>query len=108
MSTATAIEMVKSTSKIEDGRGTMIMARIAITKRTTLRSRCPSKKLRPVPICCLVVNFLFAKLFFYHSIHLLKYQQEKVLLKKSLFCLAIYAKMARLSRSELYWKDSHA
>jgi hypothetical protein len=37
--TAIAIEIVRSTSNIGAGRGTMIMARIAITKTTTLKSR---------------------------------------------------------------------
>ncbi len=53
-----AIEIVSKTSNIEEGRGTMIMASIAITKKTTPRSRLPSKKLREVPIFCFVVNFL--------------------------------------------------
>ena len=36
--TAIAIDTVKSTSSIEEGRGTMIMAKIAITNITTLKS----------------------------------------------------------------------
>jgi hypothetical protein len=36
--TEKAMETVKSTSKTDEGRGTMIMAKIAITNKTTLRS----------------------------------------------------------------------
>jgi hypothetical protein len=36
--TARAIEIVRSTSKRADGRGTIMIARIAITKTTTLKS----------------------------------------------------------------------
>ena len=57
---------------MDEGRGTMIMAKIAITKITTLRSRCPIRKLSPVPTCCRAVSRFFAKLFFYHSLNLLK------------------------------------
>jgi len=59
--TAKAIEIVNSTSKRLEGRGTMIMAKIAITNTTTLKSLCPIRKFSAVPICCLVVNF-FAKM----------------------------------------------
>jgi hypothetical protein len=70
----------------------MIMAKIAITKRTTLKSLCPIKKLSPVPTCCLAVNFLFAKLFVFHSIHLLRYQQGSIQLRRYRFCLEVYVK----------------
>ena len=57
MRTAKAIEMVSIKSKTPDGRGTIIMAKIAITKRTTLKSLLPKRKLSVVPTCCLVVSF---------------------------------------------------
>ena len=58
--TANAIETVSNISSIADGRGTIIIARIAITNRTTLKSLCPRRKFKLIPICCLSVNF-FAK-----------------------------------------------
>ena len=58
--TAKAIEMVSKISKRAEGKGTIIMAKIAITKTTTLKSFCPKRKLRAVPTCCLAVSF-FAK-----------------------------------------------
>ena len=62
ISTARAIETVSKTSSIADGRGTMMIAKIAITNITTLKSFCPRRKLRVVPICCLNVSF-FAKAY---------------------------------------------
>ncbi len=56
--TAKAIEIVSKTSKTADGNGTMIMANIAITKKTTLKSFCPRRKFRANPTCCFSVSFL--------------------------------------------------
>ena len=55
--TAIAIDTVSSTSKTADGKGTIIIAKIAITKMTTLKSFCPRRKLRLIPTCCLSVLF---------------------------------------------------
>ena len=60
--TATAIDIVKNTSKSEDGRGTIIIANIPITNITTPKSLCPRRKFNAVPICCLVLSF-FAKFY---------------------------------------------
>ena len=56
--TANAIDIVKNRSSRDDGRGTIIMAKIAITNATTLRSFCEIKKFSVVPTCCLNVSFL--------------------------------------------------
>ena len=55
--TAKAIDVVSRTSSIAEGKGTIIMAKIAITKTTTLRSLCPIRKLSVPPTCCLRVLF---------------------------------------------------
>ena len=51
--TAIAIEMVSIRSRIPLGSGTIMIAMIATTKKTTLKSRWPSKKLRDLLICFL-------------------------------------------------------
>jgi len=56
--TARAIEIVRNRSKRPDGRGTIMIASIAITKTTTLKSLWPIRKFSTVPICSLVVSFL--------------------------------------------------
>ena len=58
--TAKAIDVVNKTSSIAEGRGTMIIARIPITKMTTPKSLCPRRKFRALPTCCLSC-FFFAK-----------------------------------------------
>ena len=60
--TAIAIDTVKKTSKREDGRGTIIIAKIPITKKTTPISFCPKRKFNVVPTCCLILSF-FAKAY---------------------------------------------
>ena len=55
--TAKAIETVSRISSNSDGRGTIIIAKIAITKITTLKYFCPNKKFKDMPICCFRVNF---------------------------------------------------
>ena len=56
--TAKAIDIVSKTSNIVDGSGTIMIANIAITNRTTLKSFCPRRKFNDRPICCLNVGFL--------------------------------------------------
>jgi len=78
MSTANAIDTVSKTSSIAEGSGTIIIAKIAITKITTLKSFFPSKKFKVVPICCLVVSF-FANFYSNISAKVKSAKKESIL-----------------------------
>lgn len=93
--TAIAIDTVKKRSKTDDGRGTIIMAKIAITNITTLRSFCPSRKFKLVPTCCFSVNFFLANVTHLIIFNLLIYLQESDFLKNHLSLFAVYLKMAK-------------
>ena len=59
--------MVSSTSKTSEGRGTIMIAKIVMTKITTPKSLLPNTKFIEVPIFCLVVSFfaMFILIFEY-------------------------------------------
>ena len=59
--TASAIDIVSKTSNKADGKGTIIIARIAITNITTLKSFWPKRKFIAIADCCLNVGFLAKK-----------------------------------------------
>ena len=84
--TAKAIDIVKKTSSNADGRGTIIIANIAITKRTTLKSFCPRRKFNVVPTCCFNVSF--------RAITTLKHLLKLFQLKICLFYLEVCLKTA--------------
>jgi len=100
--TAKAIETVSKTSSMLDGRGTMMMAKIAITNITTLKSLCPRRKFRLVPICCLIVSFFAKKI---PMPTLLKYQPMLIRLKIYQFYIEVYLKMAIENIMMLYLMD---